>query len=169
MNWSYIAGFLDCDGCILISKRKKTSYPSIRVSFFNTNKDVLEKMRVFIGYGNIHENPNNWRGTKTFYYLQCYANAQNLRILRKTIPYLEIKKQKAIEAIEILENRPHPQWGSLRRRPIKEVVNLYLSGKTQKEIGEMFGVGDSTVCEYMRKYGYSAKELRRQTRKRQMN
>lgn len=41
---------------------------------------------------------------------------------------------------------------------IQEVVTLYLSGKSQKEVSEITGVGVSTVGRYVKKAGYSLRE-----------
>jgi len=160
MNWAYIAGFLDCDGCILI--RDRGTYKGTRISFYSTDKAVLEKIRDFIGCGKMREDERNWKGTKPLYYLESHANGDNLRILRKVLPHLEIKKNKAKRGIEILKKRPLPNYGNLRRKAlINEVVRLYLSGKSQREIAEMFGVDHSAVSAYMRSHGYSALKLRR--------
>ena len=41
------------------------------------------------------------------------------------------------------------------KEKIQEVVTLYLSGKSQKEVSEITGVGASTVGRYVRNAGYS--------------
>lgn len=41
---------------------------------------------------------------------------------------------------------------------IQEVVTLYLSGKSQKEVSKITGVGASTVGRYVKKAGYSLRE-----------
>lgn len=41
---------------------------------------------------------------------------------------------------------------------IQEVVTLYLSGKSQKEVSEITGVGASTVGRYVKKAGYSLRK-----------
>jgi len=47
MTWDYIGGFIDAEGTIY---RWRHLY---RVSIVNTNKEVLEKIRAFVGYGTL--------------------------------------------------------------------------------------------------------------------
>jgi hypothetical protein len=44
MNWEYVAGFLDGDGSIEAKYRPKIKAVTARVTFYNTNLEVLEEL-----------------------------------------------------------------------------------------------------------------------------
>jgi len=47
MDWSYIACFIDTDGCLGINKNL------VRIFFVNTNEECLRRMQNFMGFGKI--------------------------------------------------------------------------------------------------------------------
>ena len=48
MNWEYISGFFDADGCITISKPTKNKNKTIQISFHNNEREILENIKSFI-------------------------------------------------------------------------------------------------------------------------
>ena len=49
MNWEYVSGFFDADGCITLSRyRKNHPVKTVHVSFDNTKREILEVIRDFI-------------------------------------------------------------------------------------------------------------------------
>lgn len=48
MNWDYISGFFDADGCITLAHIKKYGYKYVYVSFSNTKINILKDIQAFI-------------------------------------------------------------------------------------------------------------------------
>lgn len=48
MDWNYISGFFDADGCITFIKTHSTSMKTPQLSFSNNEKDILIKIQEFI-------------------------------------------------------------------------------------------------------------------------
>lgn len=70
INWDYIAGFFDGEGNINVSKTKNYKNGehniTIAIRIYQTSRDVLEKIKDFIGYGTIYENKrtnSSWNNT----------------------------------------------------------------------------------------------------------
>ncbi len=54
MDWSYIAGFFDGEGNFKIGRIKITKGKiahQLQIRITNTNKEVLEEIKRFVGYG----------------------------------------------------------------------------------------------------------------------
>ena len=51
INWSYIAGFLDGEGSLTITKHKRSSSKTrlvSRIDFYNSNERVIEEIQKFL-------------------------------------------------------------------------------------------------------------------------
>ena len=48
MNWDYISGFFDADGCITISSNAKGKNKTIQISFHNNELEILKEIQQFI-------------------------------------------------------------------------------------------------------------------------
>jgi len=111
---AYIAGFIDGEGTISISK---TGYVStsgennyttlLRVG--NTNKEVLETIRNWTGLGYVKIFSTKWsterKNNKPLWKWQMAAN-QMRELLPVILPYLLIKKRVAKLALELLGDKP---------------------------------------------------------------
>ena len=108
---SYIAGFIDGEGCITIVKSNKgIKIGGKNMNFFpmiiivNTNKEILEWINEFFsGIGNLHcykakHNTNR----KDCFRLQ-YTNQKALIVAKLINDYLIIKKEQCQIAIELYE------------------------------------------------------------------
>lgn len=106
LNWGYVAGFLDADGNIgLLWRRKKIVEPYVRM--VNTNKEALEKIRLFLGLGYITVNCGNqkrlkWRPT---YVLSIQARKDVITLIKNCLPHLIIKKAQAEIMLRFCEIR----------------------------------------------------------------
>lgn len=113
VDWAYIAGFLDGDGAIMISRgHNKWSSPihqpinyAPSLGFSNSNKDVLERIAQTIGGGKVHETTNHQQNPKWrhHYYLDTWSRSIMLPLIKNMLPYLHIKKRQAELAIEFFE------------------------------------------------------------------
>lgn len=110
---AYIAGFIDGEGTISISK---TGYVSsggeqnyttlLRIG--NTDKEVLEKIRDWTGLGYVKPFLTSWSqrpNNKPLWRWQIAAN-QMRELLPEIIPYLQIKRRVAELALELLGDKP---------------------------------------------------------------
>lgn len=106
MDWNYIAGFFDGEGNIsinIIRKKGKIRGLQLACRMYNSNKEVLLKIKEFLGYGNIYENKKNSFNWRLVYELSinCKKNVLSFLINIKDIAY--IKK----EQIQFVLNNYH--------------------------------------------------------------
>lgn len=99
---SYIAGIIDGEGSIMLTRFHKNQFPSPCVSISSTTIELLEWIKNVTGYGTIKNkknyNPNKHKDSYT--YFVKYNDAINL--LKEIEPYLVIncKKERAKLIIE---------------------------------------------------------------------
>lgn len=152
MDWSYLAGFFDGEGSIILDGKRAI------VVFGNTDEEVINQIRHFIepfvGCRNIYVEKKRNPKHKTFYRLDIYNWFGTRQILEKMLPYLIIKKQRAEEAIEWIDKK---EWGYNRiykfvnqKVTMQTLIKLRKQGLTQKEIGERYGVSGSTIGRHLR-------------------
>lgn len=92
----YIAGFIDGEGCISVSKRTGGKsgvrfQMSVRIS--NTNKEVLKWMQSIVG-GSIYEHRSKDASRKTSYEL-CVLSDAAVNLLISIMPHIKVKKRQA--------------------------------------------------------------------------
>ncbi len=103
LSLSYIAGFFDADGAVSLILDKRSLYspwPRVQCLFYNNNKEILEKIQSFFGFGKIyitHKHPE--KGWKVNYRL-VFSGRQSDELLEKIIPYLNVKRVRAELALE---------------------------------------------------------------------
>ena len=99
--WSYLAGIIDGEGSInLVPNGRISTQP--RIDVVNTNMDLLLFVKNRIG-GEIHEKKLGTKSVKPCFVLYFQSHNKVLAILEKTLPYLIIKKEKAIEIINLIK------------------------------------------------------------------
>ena len=101
-NLAYIAGFIDGEGCIGLSSRRKGSkrhYIYLRVA--NTNRKVLDYMKKYFQVGSIQVANTTWKrpNNKVAYYYQVVCR-KAVTILKLLIPFLKLKQKQAKLAIK---------------------------------------------------------------------
>ena len=96
----YFAGIVDGEGCIHCDKKHRV----YRLHVSNTDTDLMEWLKERIGMGSYYREPTRQREHWTpAYTFVISAVCDLLGILKAIEPYLIIKKQRAQEAIRILE------------------------------------------------------------------
>ena len=90
MNRQWLAGFIDGEGCLQLSRLRKSIFPRIIIT--NTNKEILEDIQKKYG-GDIKsvQLKDNWK--KSHYYRVSWA--QCLKLLDDIYPYLKLKIEQA--------------------------------------------------------------------------
>ena len=48
MNWEYISGFFDADGCITLTAKSSGKNKTIQISFHNNELEILQEIQSFI-------------------------------------------------------------------------------------------------------------------------
>lgn len=100
MVLAYIAGFVDGEGTINICGTN----PAVNLSITNTNREILEYIQTQIG-GTIHTRTRKSDKWKTAYDL-ALSTKTAIRAILWLIPFLRIKKERAIAAIQFDSERP---------------------------------------------------------------
>jgi hypothetical protein len=100
MDWEYVAGFLDGEGTVGSWASRGRPNAIHRLSWYNTHRPTLERLRDFMRYGSLRERTwhNPRRGTKPIYELTIGARVQVQAVLQHVIPYL-IEKRFAAESL----------------------------------------------------------------------
>lgn len=103
MNWDYIAGFMDGEGCISISVRGRNRQTYMKVTFTNTDQNVLREIQILTN-GSLScfqsKNPIN----RDRYNLTV-VGVEARDTLRNVLPMLITKKRQAELALEFCEWR----------------------------------------------------------------
>ena len=98
MDWSYIAGFFDGEGNFKINGIKMTnekiSY-QLQIRIDNTNKEVLEKIKKFLGYGQIYTRIRKEQNRQNIYQFTISNKKDALNFLLKIKDLLIEKKPQA--------------------------------------------------------------------------
>lgn len=119
MDWSYIAGFFDGEGCVQQNKNQTGRYyPYLDIT--NTNIKVLEEMAIFLRSNDIRCKVNKlWRnrggikGLAPAHHLTIYDKESVTTCIFGMYPYLIVKLLDVEWALEILE-------GVVARRSLRE-------------------------------------------------
>lgn len=92
---AYIAGIIDGEGSIMLTRLHKNQYHSPCVSIASTDSELLQWVKVTIGSGKItsKKNYNEEKHKNSYTYTIIYDDAINL--LKDIEPYLVISKKKA--------------------------------------------------------------------------
>lgn len=102
---AYIAGYIDGEGTIDTAQNKNRENPSFRVRIGNTHLETLKLIKEFFGLGNIHKLKPSPGATKDYYQWIASARLDVVFILKKIIPYLIEKKERAKKVLQEAESR----------------------------------------------------------------
>jgi hypothetical protein len=100
---AYLAGIIDGEGSIMLSKYHQSEFPCPCISISSTDLELLEWIRDKIGAGRINRKKNyNIDKHKTSYTYAVYYDTA-IDVMSKIEPYLVITKKK-LRAKFIIEN-----------------------------------------------------------------
>ena len=109
IDWGYVAGFFDGEGNLHRDKFKST----VHLRMDNTSKEVLEKIQIFTGYGQISNRGRQKPHHKDRFRLTVADHSKVLNMLEKMLPYLVVKKPKADQMICYIKGR---EWRPYHRK-----------------------------------------------------
>jgi len=96
---AYIAGLMDGEGCITIKRQGR----AVQITVTNTDKPVMEWLVQQMG-GRLHMDVyKTLAGDREMWRWQIAAWANCHVFLSALLPYLRIKRAKALEAIAVIE------------------------------------------------------------------
>ncbi|MEK7664444.1 MAG: LAGLIDADG family homing endonuclease [Patescibacteria group bacterium] len=107
MNWSYVAGFFDGEGSVA-----RNNGLGFRITIPQTNEEVLKLIRNFVGFGfiiKVKKRESHWKDSWTYY---IASKKDVYYFLKQVLPYLIVKRDIALEAINKLEK----QLSDIRKR-----------------------------------------------------
>lgn len=109
---AWLAGVIDGEGSIGLYDYGREGR-RVMLQLSNTNKDFVERTREIIGCGS-KANRSKWhkshKGRKTMFMYSLKGSNRCYHLIKQLIPFLIIKKQKAINIISELEDRPFGRW-----------------------------------------------------------
>jgi hypothetical protein len=151
ISWDFVAGFFDGEGSVVNDNNERYT-----LNMGNTNREILEVIKDFIGCGNIHitYQKNNERGAhrKTMYNLRITHHLDCLRVAKELVGRCIIKREKLQEAINYIESK---KWLNHTRPLInvskEEIYNLYWNKNlTTRQIGEIYNTHHINVLRFMK-------------------
>lgn len=103
MNWDYVAGFFDGEGCVYIHNQKR--HPKhYYLLICNTNRKQLLAIQRFIKAGYLHQCQNT-AGGKEFWEINIGRHLSVLRVAKELEKRCVLKKRKLQTIIKSIEGR----------------------------------------------------------------
>lgn len=127
MDWAYLAGVIDSDGCI--GTQKNVTGRTYRPYLVVIQRDMVLIEWLYSKFGGRVNMVSRKRIGRTDYYLRWEThNTMTTGILKGCLPYLIVKKEQAKLAIELVETRKF--LGNVRGKPctdetIKKQQEIY--------------------------------------------
>ena len=132
MNWDYIAGFIDGEGSIIRRKRV------FNVIISQTNFEVLEQIRKFIGRGYVYPIKKRKAHWKNAWIYSAGGSREVYYVLSFVAHRLVVKKDLAFRALSELQERlaEVKREKRLRTNRLKKGKAFRAQGLTYREIGK---------------------------------
>ena len=162
MNWGYVAGYFDGEGCagIYHVASKSPNYHKCELTWHNTHLESLVAIQEFIGCGRIDKRGDKNKAKEThkdMYALHVERRADMLLVIPHLLEYCLIKTDKLREIQDWLVHHTKDQsqgYGTLDSFGVERIRHLYWEGGlTQEEIAERVGVTQTAVSYFMQKHG----------------
>lgn len=148
MSWQYIAGFFDGEGCIYRATRNGKQLGHFRLTMTQTSSEVLTRIAQFLEdkYIKTRTSMVKRNGNRSECYTLIIDNIGNiLPFLNNTVPYLIVKRSKAMEAISILNDYQNLNSRDKTTRSKSALLILRNNGLTYKEISKYTGISVGAI------------------------
>src|SRR2546425_4444126 len=114
---TYLAGFIDAEGCLMIPKSTDTSGRShyhARISVGNTDRSVLEEIQAHFG-GMMTNQPPEKTGWRYAYQL-IWSHGMVQSLLMAVMPDLFVKRRQATIMLQLVRHKKSTPQGRIGRR-----------------------------------------------------
>lgn len=138
----WFAGFFDGEGCIHLNI--KNSPNSIGLTVANTNKDVILAIHERLGIGTRSCTIFSRQEWKPKYIWRTRNRIDCETVLKQIIPYLTIKKEKALIAIATIHSAKQQKNRLIERNSL--ILDMLRKGITGNKIAKKFGISPSLVA-----------------------
>ena len=142
ITWGYIAGFIDCDGWISCSKKNEKKYYIIgfiqnikRIEYMREIYRFLKEHRINV-FHITRSNKNSTFKGGTVIQLHIKERDSVVRLIVNILPFLLIKKEKALECLKYVI-KPDETYGTSRYWKRKEIHTLKRLYKQKIELNEI--------------------------------
>jgi len=137
MDASYIAGLVDGEGCFSITKHVTNKGPNRfdlhpYCSIALKQKWLLEEIKEFFGFGFVRKKKSHRKNQSDTYEFVCRSQSECLLFCNRLMPYLVLKKDRAILLKSFLESRINqkPENNKAHTKPYtKAQLDFYLKLK----------------------------------------
>ena len=152
MNWDYVAGYFDGEGTVC--------QHNCTLEFYNTNKESLDVMRGFIGFGVVEvkkQRPGNWL---VAYRLRITNHEKVLQVIRELEPRCIVKRERLATLRTKIEGREWQRYNEVKFSS-DELRRLYWAeGKSVRAIAILGGNGKSSIESALRRNGIPRRPMR---------
>lgn len=157
MDWGYVAGYFDGEGCVEYYKpgNAKSKKKRCAITFHNTNRASLEAIQEFIECGNLRERKRAKLGTKSMYQLSIERRVHLVRVIPKMLEHSIIKREILAALLEQVSLRrdESPGFGNLAAAGPDEIRRLYWNDRlSMAKIAKKYGVTWGAVKMFMRRH-----------------
>lgn len=108
-----MTGFFDGEGTVLNHRYSPGRYLVLGLTFYNTDRNVLERIRAFINAGRIYATKRPPR--KTEYALTVRGHVEALRVAEAMLPYAIVKRIALLDLVDELRARPSTRRAMYRQ------------------------------------------------------
>lgn len=99
MNWSYVAGFFDGEGCIS-SSFSKSRLPRVGITITQKDPHILELISNFLGFGQVGLDKKSWGDCGI---LRITGASDQRKFLQGILPYVIGKKSQVDLALRLID------------------------------------------------------------------
>ena len=158
MTFAYVAGFLDGEGHLSIRPKHRCFVVGMTQSVRTT--DVLGEIQTFLlRYGITSQitPPRTQEGRRPVQHLRV-TNAKSIaRLLTRCLPYLIVKRERAIEALEIAEDILDLQ--AARDGLVNAAIADYQAGMSMNAVARKYGTSRQRLIPHLKKRGIRIRTL----------
>ena len=153
MDWPYIAGFFDGEGCVSIGSNGR---PVCTIAQTNGTHSIIEKLQAFLSSQGIlasisdyvKKNPKH-KPSKTLLICSSFGVFD---FLTNVLPFLIVKREKAESALEMLKEPNRVKRA--RESSVMEAAREYANGTLNLQQAEAkYGIGRKRMLRKLRELG----------------
>lgn len=117
---SYIAGFLDGEGCISLSSRNRVNQTKVTIEVSQRKREVLDWIVSTLGYGRVYQKKCKYGYT----YVLCIFSNEGRAFLPMILPYLRVKHKQAELIMDYYNTIDNLPYKSINR---EEIIDSFIN------------------------------------------